>query len=311
MVNTVNTVNKIVIVGGGHAGGGVAAALRQQGYENDIVLLGDEGVLPYQRPPLSKAFLKTDMDISRLRMRGQETYDKNNISTQMNAHVNSIDLEKQTVRIGTGEDISYDRLVLATGSKNRRFSGEGSELKGIHYLRSLEDAVVLKAHLGKAKRLVVVGGGYIGLEVAATAKILGLSVTIVEREARLLNRVASPALSGFMEEYHKDKGVSILKNVQVEKLTGDMKNHVNGVVLTDGRTLDCDIVLIGIGAMANDELAQCAGLECENGIIVDSRAKHQMQMCMRLVMSVTVNFIITKAADCGLRAYRTRLSNPK
>lgn len=266
-------INQVVIVGGGHAGGIAATALRKEGFEGDITLLGNEGFVPYQRPPLSKAFLKTDLDISRLQLRGQDAYDNANITTRLNVCVTAINVKEGSVRLEDGENISYDRLILATGSRNRRYEGEGADLAGMHYLRSFKEAEKLKANMAVAKSIVIVGGGYIGLEVGASARTLGLSVAIVEREDRLLQRVASPALSAFIENYHQNKGVEIIKHDLVEKIIGDGAGRVKAVLLASGRRLDCDIVLVGIGAVACDDLAQAAGLKCDNGIVVDGNAK--------------------------------------
>lgn len=267
---------RIVIVGAGHAGGTVAALLRQYGHAGDIVLIGAEPVAPYQRPPLSKAWLKGEADEQALRLKAPEWYAENRVDLHLSQTVQSIDPPGRAVRLGDGVTISYDNLILATGARARLLPIEGADLDGVMTLRTVADAEALKAALTPqrqgVKRLVVIGGGYVGLEAAASARALGAEVVIVERESRILARVACSVLSRFFQSYHRGRGVRFVLNATVERLIGD-DGRVQGVQMADGSRLDCDAVLVGVGAAPNDELARAAGLECRDGVLVDPAAR--------------------------------------
>ncbi len=262
----------IVIVGGGHAGGSAAAFLRQYGYKGPLVLVGEEPLLPYQRPPLSKAWLKGEATAESLALRPAKFYATQNVETRLGVKATAIDCAAQTVRLSDGSTLAYSKLVLALGSKARPLPIPGRELGGVLELRSAADADRLKAALQPGARLVVVGGGFIGLEVAASALALGATATVIEREARVLARVASPPLSAFVQEYHRARGVDVRLGAGVAGLEGSA-GKVTGVRLADGELLPCDVALLGVGALANDDLAQAAGLTCQNGIVVDLAAK--------------------------------------
>ncbi len=262
----------ILIVGAGHAGGTVAASLRQLGCDEPITIVGDEPYLPYQRPPLSKAWLKGDVSFAAVGLRPQAFYDQRNIALRLDARVAAIDPAAQSAILSSGESLSYRVLILATGARPRRMGIEGEDLPGVHALRSIADADAIKAGLQPGRRLVVIGGGYVGLEVAASARIHGMEVVVVEREARLMARVASPILSAFVQKYHERQGVVFRLEAGVTGIES-ASGSVRGVRLADGRSEPADMVLVGIGAVPNVELAQAAGLVCNNGIAVDLEAR--------------------------------------
>jgi 3-phenylpropionate/trans-cinnamate dioxygenase ferredoxin reductase subunit len=262
----------IVIAGAGHAGGSVAAMLRQLGWQGAITLVGDEPLPPYQRPPLSKAWLKGEATAESLALRPAKFYPDATIDLRLQTRVTAIDPAAKTVSLSDGGMLSYDTLILALGARARRLHLAGADLEGVLELRSAADADRLKAALRPGAKLAVIGGGYIGLEAAASARALGAEVTIVERESRVLARVACPILSDFFQTFHRAQGVTIEVNAQVAALEG-VDGHVTGVRLGDGRLIPCDAALVGVGAVANEELAAQAGLRCQNGIVVDLDAR--------------------------------------
>ncbi|MEN5144824.1 NAD(P)/FAD-dependent oxidoreductase [Brevundimonas diminuta] len=267
---------RIVIVGAGHAGGTAAALLRQYGHHGAMTLIGDEPLEPYQRPPLSKAWLKGEADGDSLRLKAPEWYGDNGVDVRLSQSVRAIDRATRTVSLGSGDVVSYDVLILATGARARRLAVEGVGLNGVVTLRTAADAEVLKAVLARQphriKRLVVIGGGYVGLEAAASARSLGAEVVVVERESRILARVACTTLSTFFAAYHRQQGVEFILDAAVERLVGE-NGQVAAVQLADGSRLDCDAVLVGVGAVPNDELARDAGLNCQDGVLVDLAAR--------------------------------------
>lgn len=262
----------IVIAGAGHAGGSAAAMLRQLGWSGAITLIGEEPIPPYQRPPLSKAWLKGEATADSLLLRPAKFYPDATIDLRLDTRVTGIDREAKTVTLSDGGTLSYDILILALGARARRLPLPGVDLDGVLELRSAADADRLKAALHPGARLAVIGGGYIGLEAAASARALGADVIIVERESRVLARVACPILSDFFHSFHLGQGVTIEVDAQVTTLEG-ADGRVTGVRLGDGRLIPCDAALIGVGAVANDELAREAGLSCRNGIVVDLAAR--------------------------------------
>ncbi|HWT53016.1 MAG TPA: FAD-dependent oxidoreductase [Caulobacter sp.] len=262
----------VVIVGAGHAGGSVAAFLRQYGHEGRIVLIGDEPLLPYQRPPLSKAWLKGEADADSLSLKPAEWYAENNVMLRLEGVAERINRSEKTVTLASGEAISYDVLVLATGARARELPIPGSDLAGVLALRTAADAEMLKNALGPDKRLVVIGGGYVGLEAAASARALGSQVTVIERESRVLARVACETLSLFFQDYHGRHGVVFELNAGVAGFEAE-NGRVTGVRFSDGRVVGCDVALVGVGAVPNDELAKDAGLSTANGVVVDLEAR--------------------------------------
>jgi 3-phenylpropionate/trans-cinnamate dioxygenase ferredoxin reductase subunit len=261
----------IVVVGAGHAGGSVVAMLRQFGSQDAITLIGEEPLPPYQRPPLSKAWLKREADGDSLLLRPAQFYPDQDITLRPSTRVARIDRAARQVVLADGEALSYDHLILALGSRARRIPLPGLDLDNVLELRTVADADRLQAALGPGKHLAIIGGGYIGLEVAASARALGAAATVLEREDRVLARVACPALSNFFHAAHTGHGVAFELGCRIEALVGD--GAVTGVRMSDGRVLDCDAVLVGVGALANDDLAREAGLACDNGIIVDLAAR--------------------------------------
>ena len=261
----------VVIIGAGHAGGAAAGLLRQYGYRDAITLIGAEPYLPYQRPPLSKAWLKGDASLDDLYLRGENFYTDQAITARMNIWSNHISPSDKTLVLTNGETLGYDHLVLATGSRPRPFAIKGADRVPHHVLRTLDDAETLKNALRPGHHIGLIGAGYIGLEVAASARHLGCQVTLFERESRILQRVASAQLSDFFTKTHADRAVAILTSCTIDELTlgnGDKKV----VHLNDGAKHEFDLLLIGIGAMPADDLARRAGLECDNGIVVDDEA---------------------------------------
>ena len=262
----------VVIVGAGHAGGTAAALLRQYGFEGPVTLIGEEPIAPYQRPPLSKAWLKGQADADSLMLKPEEFYAGAGIELILGVRVVAMDRAARIVSLSDGRAIPYQTLILATGSRARALPIPGADLKGVMSLRSAADAEALKASLGPGRRLAVIGGGYIGLEVAASARALGAEAVVIEREPRILARVACETISDFFTNYHKARGVAFEVGAQVQAFEGD-GGHVTGVRLGGGRVLPCDAILVGVGAKPNDELARDAGLETVDGIVVDEHAR--------------------------------------
>ncbi|MFN3932155.1 MAG: NAD(P)/FAD-dependent oxidoreductase [Brevundimonas sp.] len=258
---------KVLIIGAGHAGGTAAALLRQYGHEGPIVLAGEEAAPPYQRPPLSKAWLKGEADLEALLLRPEEFYAEHGIELRLGVTAVSIDAAGRTVTFADGTVEPYDALILATGSTARKLSIPGADRQDLLELRTLADAERLKAALGPGKRLAVVGGGYVGLEAAASARALGAEAVVIERMDRVLARVASQTLSDFFTGYHRAHGVEVLTSAEVTGFEAD------GVRLADGRLVGADAILVGVGAAACDQLAATAGLACQNGIVVDEAAR--------------------------------------
>lgn len=258
---------RVLIIGAGHAGGTAAALLRQYGHEGSILLAGEEPAPPYQRPPLSKAWLKGEADLEALLLRPESFYAEQSIELRTGVTVTAIDAAAKTVTFADGAVENYDALILATGSTARKLAIPGADRPGLLELRTLADAERLKAALGPGKRLAVVGGGYVGLEAAASARALGAEVVVIERMDRVLARVASETLSAFFTAHHRAHGVEILTSAEVTVFED------GGVRLADGRLIAADAVLVGVGALACDGLARAAGLVCDNGVVVDETAR--------------------------------------
>ena len=262
---------RIVIVGAGHGGGTAAATLRQFGWTGPITLIGDEPLVPYHRPPLSKAWLKGEADSESLALRPESFYAEQHIKLRLDTTVEWIDRERREVALDGDKRVHYDHLILATGARARPLPVPGAEFAKVLSLRDAAHADALKEALGIGKRAVVIGGGYIGLEVAASARALGAEVVVVEREPRVLARVACETLSHFFQRYHQARGVKFEFGLGVLEVLGE-DGEISGVRLSDDRVLPADVVLVGIGGMPNVELATAAGLACDNGVIVDMNA---------------------------------------
>lgn len=262
----------IVVVGAGHAGGTAAALLRQYGHTGAVTLVGDEPIPPYQRPPLSKAWLKGEADAESLALKPAEFYPEAGITFRPSERVVEILREAKAVQLATGEQIPYDALILATGARPIRLPVPGATLEGIHLLRSAADAERLKAELGLGRRIAIIGGGYIGLEVAASSVALGGSAVVLEREPRLLARSGSPVVAEFFRAYHEAHGVEVRLGVTVTGFEAN-SGRVGGVLLDNGQRVDCDLALMGVGVTPNQELAMNAGLECARGVVVTLEAR--------------------------------------
>ncbi len=257
----------IVIVGAGHAGGQAAASLRQEKYEGEILVIGDEPHIPYQRPPLSKQYLSGEYGIERVHLRPAKFYQDRGIVVRSDVRVESIDANAQTVACSDGEVVRYHKLLLATGARPRKLDAPGGDLPGIHYLRSISDVDAIRQDFQPGKRIAIVGGGYIGLEVAAVAIEQGLQVTVLEMENRILQRVTTPTMSAFYQDLHTAKGVAIRTGARVESFRGE--SRLGAVVCANGEQVPADVAVVGIGIVPNSELAAGAGIDCDDGIMVD------------------------------------------
>ncbi len=258
---------EIVIVGAGQAGAQIAQSLRQGGFEGPLRLIGDEPHLPYQRPPLSKKFLAGEIGPEGLWLRPPAFFATNNIDLIPNTRVVAIDRGAKRLRLGNGDTLPYGKLVLATGTNARRLKLEGADKQGVLTLRSIADVDVIRERLKAAKRIAIIGGGYIGLEVAAVAKALGKEVSVIEALDRPMKRVVSEAVSSYFTTLHRSRGVDLRLNTGIEAIEGG--EAVTGVRLTSGEVVAAELVLVAVGAEPNDQLATEAGLETDNGILVD------------------------------------------
>ncbi|HCY16445.1 MAG: pyridine nucleotide-disulfide oxidoreductase [Curvibacter sp. GWA2_64_110] len=286
----------ILIIGAGQAGVQTAEALRAGGFEGPITLLGDEPHGPYHRPPLSKAWLAGEMEAVQLVMRAPEMLARKNIELRTDCKVTSIDRAAKSVTLADGSTLPYSGLVLATGSTPRTLPLPGGNAHGVLALRSRDDASAIAERMAvcieRQLPLVVIGGGFIGLEVAATARKKGLTVTVLEAAPRLLGRVLAPMLSDWYAELHRSHGVQLVLGAQIAEIITDHEGQATGVRMADGTLYPAGLVVVGIGVNANDELARAAGLACERGIVVDA--------CGR-----TSDPSIVAAGDCTAR----RLAN--
>jgi 3-phenylpropionate/trans-cinnamate dioxygenase ferredoxin reductase subunit len=260
-------IRTIVIVGGGQAGAQAADTLRREGFKGRLMLLSEESHLPYQRPPLSKQYLSGEVPTERLFFRHRSFYDEHHIELRLAVRVTRLDAEKKAVLLSTGEAIHYDRLLLCLGALSRQLNCSGTHLPGVHYLRALGDLPPLQAALKPGAHAVIIGGGYIGLETAATARKMGCTVTVLEMADRLMNRVVASDVSEYFAHEHRSHGVNIVCNTRVVALEGG--GRVERVVCADGNNYEADVLIVGVGAVANMVLASDAGLKCENGIVVD------------------------------------------
>ncbi len=259
---------RIVVVGAGQAASALAAKLRGLGHQGAITMIGDEPAPPYQRPPLSKGYLLGEMAEERLWLRAPEFYAEQNITLRLGAPATVIDRAARTVTVAK-EALPYDELVLATGSIPRQLPAAiGGALAGVHVVRTLYDVNAKKHRFVPGAGVVIVGGGYIGLEGAAVASKMGLDVTVIEAAPRILQRVASPETSDYFRALHQAHGVKILEGVGLDRILGDA--HVTGVRLADGRELPADFVILGIGIRPATDLAEAAGLTIDNGIATDA-----------------------------------------
>ena len=261
----------VVVIGAGQAGSSLVAKLRSSGFEGQITLIGAENAPPYQRPPLSKAYLLGEMEKERLFLRPEAYYADNGITLKLGQPVTAIDAAAKTVTVG-GETLSYDHLALTTGSIPRRLPANiGGDLDGVFTVRDLKDVDAMAPEVTEGRRVLIVGGGYIGLEAAAVCAKKGMQVTLVEMADRILQRVASPQTSDYFRDLHKSHGVDIREGVGLSHLTGE--GRVSGAVLSDGSDLALDMVIVGVGIVPATGPAEMAGVELENGIKTDSHGR--------------------------------------
>jgi 3-phenylpropionate/trans-cinnamate dioxygenase ferredoxin reductase subunit len=261
----------LVIVGAGQSATQAAQTLRQQGYAGAITMFGEEPYPPYQRPPLSKKYFSGETPRERLLLRPQPFYAEKGIALELGARVEELDAGAHTVRLHDGRALRYDKLLIASGSRPRRLAVPGAELLGVHHVRTIADIDALNASLAPGARVVVIGGGYIGLEMASVARQRGFAVTVLEAADRVLGRVVCKQVSVFYTDLHRAAGVEVHVGAAVLALHG--REHVDSVETADGRRFPCDAVIVGIGVVPNVELAAAAGLECSNGIRVDAHAR--------------------------------------
>ena len=263
-----NTTGHCVVVGASHAGSQVAVNLRKFGWEGAITLIGDEPLAPYHRPPLSKDFLTGGKTIEQLHLRPAEHYQRADVTLRLGNVVTAIDRTNSRVSVGAGEALAYDALVLATGARVRTLPLVDPTLGGVHYLRNAADIAAIRADLETTRNVVVIGGGYIGLEAAATLRKLGRNVTVIEAAERVLQRVTSAPMSAFFERVHREEGVDVRVATGVKALVGEQR--VTAVALDNGEEIAAELVIVGIGVVPNVELASAAGLATDNGIVVDA-----------------------------------------
>jgi len=281
--------SKIVVIGAGQAGSSLVAKLRGLGFEGDVTLIGEEPDPPYQRPPLSKAYLLGEMERERLYLRPKRFYEEQNIALKLGTPVAGLNTAAKTVSVG-GETIAYDQLAFTTGSTPRRLPERiGGTLERVHVVRTLADVDAMAPACQAGKTALVIGGGYIGLEAAAVLRKLGLSVTLIEMADRILGRVAAPETADYFRALHKGRGVDLREGVGLNHLTGG--THVTGAVLTDGSVVPADLVIVGVGIEPNARIAQDAELEINNGIVVDE-------------MGHTSDPSIWAAGDCAIFPFR-------
>ncbi len=283
----------VVLVGGGHAAAAFINSVRRAGFQGRVTLISDEPVPPYHRPPLSKKYIANALPVEQILIRAPAWYEEQQVTLRLGARATQIDRAARSVVLDGGERIGYDRLVLLTGARARRLPAEmGGELPGVLVMRSLADADALAPHLAAGERVLVVGGGYIGLEAAAVAATKGLQVTLLEAAPRILQRVAAPATSDYFRALHRSHGVDVREGVMLRRLL-EGAGRVRGAELDGGVVVEADVVLVGIGVQPNVELAQQAGLQVDNGICVDALCR-------------TSDPTILAAGDCCSFEYRGR-----
>jgi 3-phenylpropionate/trans-cinnamate dioxygenase ferredoxin reductase subunit len=309
----------VVIAGSGQAGYQTAASLRTEGYSEPIVLIGEEPHPPYQRPPLSKAFVMGKQDQARLLLRPEAYYHDHRIEFFPGEKVVAIERTTRKISLKSGRQLSYSKLVLALGARNRRLAIPGGELEGVCYLRTLGEAVELKQRLQQARHVVVIGGGFVGLEVAASARTLGKPVTVVEALPRLMARAVGSTISEFVRAAHLRHGTEILLNSQVREIRGS-GGGVEEVLLHGGRVLAADLVVVGVGILPRTELARQAGLPVDNGIVADeflrTADEHIFAIgdCARYPSAFTESLVrlesVQNAVDHGVSVARTIAGKP-
>ncbi|WP_420569607.1 NAD(P)/FAD-dependent oxidoreductase [Thalassovita sp.] len=261
----------VVVIGAGQAGYQTAESLRKEGFDGAITIIGEEPYAPYQRPPLSKAYLLGETDKDRLRFRTDEYYADQNIDLRVNVAVTGLDVAARQVTLSDGTSLAYDDLVIATGARVREIPVPGADLEGIFYLKTLADVDGIEARLADVDSVAVIGAGFIGLEFAAVARKLGKEVTVLEAAPRVMSRVVTEELSDYFTGVHQDHGVNVVCNAFVSGFEGE--DAVNAVTCKDGSSYPAQLVVVGIGVIPNSELAEAAGITCDNGIVVDENGR--------------------------------------
>ena len=262
----------IVILGAGQAAAQLAVSLRQGGHDGPIRMVGDEPYAPYQRPPLSKAFLKERPAADSLLLRGEHYWADHKVELALGTAALTVDRARKCVGLGDCRSFDYDTLVFATGTRARDLPLPGIDRPGVFSLRKIDDVRRLRPALDDARRIVIIGGGYIGLEVAAVMRQEGRDAIVVEAEGRVMKRVAGETISGFFDGLHRSRGVDIRLGCRLASIDGD-DSRATGITLASGERIDADLVLVATGARANDDIAKAAGLPCEDGIVVDDFAR--------------------------------------
>ncbi len=260
-------VPSMIIVGGGQAGAQAVDTLRREGFTGRLVLICEEPELPYQRPPLSKKFLSAELAADRLLFRHRSFYQEHGVELMLGVRAVRLDPSQRQIELSDGQTLAYGQLLLCLGAVARRITCPGADLLGVHYLRNLADVAPLRAAFKPGARAVVIGGGYIGLETAATARKMGCEVTVLEMADRVMNRVVSSCVSQYFAQVHQTHGIDLKCGVRVVAVEG--RERAEYVLCADGRRFAADIVVVGVGAIANTELAESAGLACDDGICVD------------------------------------------
>ena len=260
-----------VIVGAGHAGGRAAQAMRQCGFEGEILLIGEEPHVPYERPPLSKDLIVTDAGLEKVRLHDAAWYAENRIELIAANAATSIDAAAKTVGLADGQAIGFDGLMLTTGARVRRLPVPGADLDGVFYLRTIEDSAAIRAQIAAGTEVAVIGGGFIGLEIAGSAARRGARVTVLEAADRLMGRSVAPEVADWFARMHRDRGVDLRLGVSIAAIEGG--RSATGVRLGDGSVVPAEVVVIGIGILPNIEIAEAAGLAVDNGIVVDDRGR--------------------------------------
>ena len=266
-----NISSHCIVIGASHAAVQLIISLRQNGWKGSITVISDEAHLPYQRPPLSKAYLANTIADEQLALRAPAAYEKLDVTFKLSTTVTAIDTDNKQVHLDSGEALNFDKLALCTGARARPLPILGADLNAVHYLRTMDDVKGIQASAASAKNAVIIGGGYIGLETAASLNKLGVKVTVLETESRLLKRVASPQVSAFYLRLHTEEGIDIRLNTQAAELVGEQTLHQ--VICADGTAIEADMAIIGIGVIANTELASDAGLTVDNGVLVNEFAQ--------------------------------------
>ncbi|MEX2525826.1 MAG: FAD-dependent oxidoreductase [Gammaproteobacteria bacterium] len=272
-----------IVIGASHAAAQFVQSLRQEGWEDRILVIGEEPYIPYHRPPLSKEFLAGDKELDEIYLRPAKVYEELNVEFLLETRIEAIDPEGKRLTLSVGDSVTYDKLCLTVGSRVRTVDLPGVNLGGVHYLRTVQDVEAIREGIRPGANAVIVGGGYIGLEAAAVLNKLGMKVTVLEMAERVLQRVTAPEVSEFYTRVHGEEGVEIRCDTGVSGFEGN--DHVERVRCSDGSVLEADLVVIGVGIVPNTELASAAGLEVENGIVVDEYAR-------------TSNADIVAAGDC-------------